>query len=117
MHHTMEVNLRTSMHVKKVLTRVRVICEKIHSPHPLGIFYGENPFDYSFSLILFEIILIISISRIIRILLKPLRQPRIISDILVSYSYIYIYIKMETYTFKLYFVCLTLLAKFIPRVV
>uniref|UniRef100_A0A2C9U316 Uncharacterized protein n=1 Tax=Manihot esculenta TaxID=3983 RepID=A0A2C9U316_MANES len=47
-----------------------------------GIFYGENPFDYSFSLILFEIILIISISRIIRILLKPLRQPRIISDIL-----------------------------------
>ncbi|KAJ9145705.1 hypothetical protein P3X46_028054 [Hevea brasiliensis] len=78
----MEAKPRASLHVEQVISPVRLICQKIHAPHPLGVFYGENPLDYSFSLVLFEIILIVLISRVVRFILKPLKQPRIVSDIL-----------------------------------
>ncbi|XP_021603896.1 cation/H(+) antiporter 24 [Manihot esculenta] len=78
----MEVESKVSLHVERVLSQVRVICRKIRSPHPLGVFYGDNPLDYSFSLVLFQIILVVLISRFVRFLLKPLKQPRIISDII-----------------------------------
>ncbi|KDP45750.1 hypothetical protein JCGZ_17357 [Jatropha curcas] len=78
----MDVKSNPSVEFDPVIPQITVICEKIHAPHPLGVFYGENPLDYSFSLVLLEIILIILISRLIRILLKPLKQPRIVSDII-----------------------------------
>ncbi|KAF2290263.1 hypothetical protein GH714_006648 [Hevea brasiliensis] len=81
-HNTMEAKPPASLHVEQVISPVRLICQKIHAPHPLGVFYGENPLDYSFSLVLFEIILIVLISRVVRFILKPLKQPRIVSDIL-----------------------------------
>ncbi|XP_049406195.1 cation/H(+) antiporter 24-like [Solanum stenotomum] len=59
-----------------------VICRGIHPPHTFGIFSGQNPLEFSFSLVLLEISTIIAISHFIRYLLKPLRQPRIISELL-----------------------------------
>ncbi|EEF46024.1 monovalent cation:proton antiporter, putative [Ricinus communis] len=78
----MEVKSDSTVEFNRIATQVVEICEKIHAPHPLGIFYGENPLEYSFSLVLFELILIIVLSRIVRLLLKPLKQPRIVSDII-----------------------------------
>lgn len=48
-----------------------------------GVFYGENPLHSSFPLLLLEVSLVILISRLVRFLLKPLKQPRVVSDVIV----------------------------------
>ncbi|XP_050216332.1 cation/H(+) antiporter 24-like [Mercurialis annua] len=68
--------------LRNIASQVIHVCQKAHVPHHLGIFYKNNPLEYSFSLILFETILVILLSRIVRFLLKPLKQPRIVSDII-----------------------------------
>ncbi|CAL5424649.1 unnamed protein product [Camellia sinensis] len=64
------------------INHAEFICRTVHESHPSGIFYGENPMDYSFTLLLAEVTLIILITRTIRFLLKPLRQPRVVSEII-----------------------------------
>jgi hypothetical protein len=82
---TMGVLLDETHTVSRVDTsQVPMICRQVHKAHPFGIFYGANPLDYSFTLVLLEIIIVLVTSRIIRLLLKPLKQPRIVSDIIVS---------------------------------
>ena len=64
-----------------------VSCRSMISKNPtFGVFYGENPFEAPFSLLLLEMSLVILISRVVRLLLKPLRQPRVVSDVIVSFS-------------------------------
>ncbi|KAK3206611.1 hypothetical protein Dsin_020657, partial [Dipteronia sinensis] len=63
-------------------TTIPTICRNIHKDHSVGIYYGENPLHYSFTLMLFEIIFVISTTRIIRFILKPLKQPRVVSEII-----------------------------------
>ncbi|XP_062085648.1 cation/H(+) antiporter 24-like [Humulus lupulus] len=60
------------------------ICQKTHqSSHPFGIFYGDNAsMTYSFPLMLLEISFVVIATRIVRFLLTPLRQPRIVSEII-----------------------------------
>lgn len=60
------------------------VCQPSHASHPRGIFYGENPLDFSFPLFLLEATLIILLVRSLHSLLRPLKQPRIVSKILVS---------------------------------
>ncbi|CAA2986590.1 cation H(+) antiporter 24-like [Olea europaea subsp. europaea] len=60
-----------------------VVCHQKHtSSHPFGVFYGQNPLEFSFPLVLLQVITFIVISRTLRFLLKPLRQPRVVSYIL-----------------------------------
>ncbi|XP_020550589.1 cation/H(+) antiporter 24 [Sesamum indicum] len=59
-----------------------VICRAIRNDHAFGIFYGQNPLKYSFPLLLLELSSIIIISRVVRFLLKPLRQPKVVSEII-----------------------------------
>nr|XP_043612070.1 cation/H(+) antiporter 15 [Erigeron canadensis] len=47
-----------------------------------GIWQGDNPLDYSLSLFLLQLILVVVTTRILVFLLKPFRQPRVISEIL-----------------------------------
>lgn len=61
-----------------------VICREKLSENLLGVFYGRNPLKSSFPLFLLELSLLIVISHIVRILLKPLGQPKIISEVIVS---------------------------------
>jgi hypothetical protein len=68
-------------------SQVPMICRKIQKAHSFGIFYGANPLDYTFTLVLLEIIFVLLTSRVIRFLLKPLKQPRIVSDIIVSFLF------------------------------
>ncbi|CAK7330405.1 unnamed protein product [Dovyalis caffra] len=58
------------------------ICRRTHPTHCLGIFYGENPLNCSFNIILFDLVLIILVTSMLRLLLKPLKQPRIVSEII-----------------------------------
>lgn len=52
--------------------------------HPYGLFYGESPLSYPFTLVLLEFSFIVFTIHVVRFLLKPFRQPRIIAEIVVS---------------------------------
>ncbi|XP_027111945.1 cation/H(+) antiporter 24-like [Coffea arabica] len=58
------------------------ICRHIRGSHSFGVFYGENPLQYSVPIMLLEVSMLMVITRILRFILKPLRQPRVVSEIL-----------------------------------
>ncbi|XP_065853465.1 cation/H(+) antiporter 20-like [Euphorbia lathyris] len=47
-----------------------------------GVWEGENPLNYAFPLLLIQIVLVLFTTRFLAFLLKPLRQPRVIAEIL-----------------------------------
>lgn len=51
-----------------------------------GIWQGDNPLDYSLPLFILQLILVIITTRSLVYILKPLRQPRVVSEILVRLS-------------------------------
>ncbi|CAK8566014.1 unnamed protein product [Lathyrus sativus] len=59
-----------------------ILCQVQPDTHPSGIFYGDNPLTHAFSLLLFHLILVSAITRIARFILKPLKQPNIVSQII-----------------------------------
>uniref|UniRef100_A0A803KS67 Cation/H+ exchanger transmembrane domain-containing protein n=1 Tax=Chenopodium quinoa TaxID=63459 RepID=A0A803KS67_CHEQI len=61
---------------------VEIICRRNHGNHAFSIFQGANPLDFSFTTLLLEMSLVLILSQTMRFLLKPLKQPKVISDIL-----------------------------------
>lgn len=51
-----------------------------------GAWQGDNPLDFAFPLLIVQIILILAVSRFLGFLFKPLRQPKVIAEIVVSLS-------------------------------
>lgn len=49
-----------------------------------GSFQGDNPLDYALPLIILQICLVVVFTRVLALLLRPLRQPRVIAEIIVS---------------------------------
>ncbi|KAF5750092.1 putative Na(+)/H(+) antiporter [Tripterygium wilfordii] len=47
-----------------------------------GVWQGDNPLDYSLPLFILQLTLVVVTTRILVFVLKPLRQPRVISEIL-----------------------------------
>ncbi|KAL6345906.1 hypothetical protein AAG906_025186 [Vitis piasezkii] len=47
-----------------------------------GIWQGDNPLDYSLPLFILQLTLVVVTTRLLVFILKPLRQPRVISEIL-----------------------------------
>ncbi|KAK7378556.1 hypothetical protein VNO80_04000 [Phaseolus coccineus] len=47
-----------------------------------GVWQGDNPLDYAFPLLTLQIILVLIVTRSLALLLKPLRQPKVIAEIL-----------------------------------
>ncbi|EPS59039.1 hypothetical protein M569_15772, partial [Genlisea aurea] len=47
-----------------------------------GVWQGDNPLDYSLPLFLLQLMLVILITRALVFAMKPLRQPRVVSEIL-----------------------------------
>jgi hypothetical protein len=52
-----------------------------------GIWQGDNPLDYSLPLFILQLTLVVVTTRALVFLLKPFRQPRVISEILVRFIY------------------------------
>ncbi|EOY24908.1 Cation/H+ exchanger 18 [Theobroma cacao] len=57
-----------------------------HCPSPMkatsnGLFQGDNPLDYALPLAILQICLVVALTRILAFLLRPLRQPRVIAEI------------------------------------
>lgn len=59
-----------------------------------GIWQGDNPLDYSLPLFILQLTMVVVLTRIIVFILKPFRQPRVISEIIVR---IYIYISRRLF--------------------
>jgi len=49
-----------------------------------GAFQGDDPLDFALPLAILQICLVLVVSRGLAYLLKPLRQPRVIAEIIVS---------------------------------
>ncbi|XP_034693888.1 cation/H(+) antiporter 20 [Vitis riparia] len=47
-----------------------------------GIWQGDNPLDFAFPLLIVQTTLILALSRFLAFLLKPLRQPKVIAEII-----------------------------------
>ncbi|PIA48166.1 hypothetical protein AQUCO_01400623v1 [Aquilegia coerulea] len=63
-------------------TEASIVC---YSPRMIlanGLWNGDNPLDYSVPLFILQLMLIVITTRIIVYILKPLRQPRVVSEIL-----------------------------------
>lgn len=61
-----------------------VICLQNRRINAFAIFHGVNPLEFSFTSLLLEMCTVLILSHILRLILKPLKQPRVISDVLVS---------------------------------
>ncbi|CAK7330407.1 unnamed protein product [Dovyalis caffra] len=59
------------------------VCRITLSSNSLGVLYGEDPLNINFNLVFLDLALIILITKMIRILLKPLKQPRVVSDVII----------------------------------
>ncbi|TQE08465.1 hypothetical protein C1H46_005940 [Malus baccata] len=46
-----------------------------------GVFQGDNPLDFALPLAILQICLVVALTRILAYLLRPLRQPRVIAEI------------------------------------
>lgn len=49
-----------------------------------GVFQGDSPLDYALPLAILQICLVLVLTRVLAYLLRPLRQPRVIAEIIVS---------------------------------
>jgi hypothetical protein len=49
-----------------------------------GAYQGENPLDFALPLAILQICLVVVVTRCLAYLLQPLRQPRVIAEIIVS---------------------------------
>ncbi|XP_077221278.1 cation/H(+) antiporter 15-like [Tasmannia lanceolata] len=58
------------------------VCFPIGPPNSNGLYLGDNPFNHFFSLCCFQVFLMTIIMRIVRILLMPLKQPEIVSQLI-----------------------------------
>lgn len=52
-----------------------------------GIWQGDNPLHFAFPLLILQSVLILVLTRFLALLLKPLRQPKVIAEIVVSVHY------------------------------
>ncbi|KAM1756632.1 hypothetical protein EV1_005970 [Malus domestica] len=71
-----------SIDLNNVYPSTIISCGKAREAGSLSLLYGENPLKSSFRLLLLEFALINVLTRIIRVLLKPLKQPRIVSEVI-----------------------------------
>jgi len=51
-----------------------------------GAWQGDNPLDFAFPLLIVQTTLILLVSRFLAFLFKPLRQPKVIAEIVVCLS-------------------------------
>ena len=65
---------------------VSVVCQHVGMINSKGLWFHDDPLEYTLPLLLVQLSLISIITRSIYIFLKPLGQPSIVSHILVSSS-------------------------------
>ncbi|XP_010246811.1 PREDICTED: cation/H(+) antiporter 19 [Nelumbo nucifera] len=61
---------------------VTTVCPAPMKATSNGSFQGEDPLDYALPLLILQICLVVVFTRVIGLILKPLRQPRVIAEII-----------------------------------
>lgn len=57
-------------------------CVKLMKTSSNGVWQGDNPTEFAFPLLIIQICLVLLVTRTLAFLLKPLRQPRVIAEII-----------------------------------
>lgn len=71
-----------------------------------GAWQGDNPLHHAFPLLIVQTTLILFVSRLLALLLKPLRQPKVIAEILVLFFLlIYACLCLKLRCFFFFFFC------------
>jgi len=65
-------------------TDASIICYAPSMITTNGVWQGDNPLDFSLPLFVLQLTLVVVVTRFFVFILKPFRQPRVISEILVS---------------------------------
>ncbi|KAL0533536.1 hypothetical protein IC582_027570 [Cucumis melo] len=65
----------------KTADGVGIAC-RVSRPSTSGVFYGSNPLEDSFSALLLDVVFVILIIHLLHLFLRPLHQPKIVSQIL-----------------------------------
>lgn len=71
---------------EEVRVGIHVVCQHVDMINSRGLWFHDDPLEYTLPLLLLQLSLISIITRSIYIFLKPLGQPSIVSHILVSSS-------------------------------
>ncbi|CAN1266469.1 Cation/H(+) antiporter 24 [Linum perenne] len=64
-----------------VVPQIPIICHKT-GPLPTGMFNADDIMHFPFKVVLLQAVVIIVLTRIVRCILKPLNQPKVVSDII-----------------------------------
>ncbi|KAK9134629.1 hypothetical protein Syun_013959 [Stephania yunnanensis] len=75
-------SLQTPYNATKLLDQNALVCYAPAMLTTTGVWQGNDPLDYTVPTFILHLALAISINRILIFLMKPLRQPRVIADIL-----------------------------------
>jgi hypothetical protein len=67
-----------------------------------GAFQHENPMDFALPLLIVQICLVVVFTRFIAFLCKPLRQPRVIAEVIVSTYFLILFLNMNFSTIRLH---------------
>lgn len=67
-------------------TNPATVCHKTPKFSTQGIWLGQNPLDYSLPLLTMQLVLVFTTIRIIYYLIKPLKQPKVVAEVLVSHD-------------------------------
>lgn len=79
---------------------VEIICRRNRGTHAFSIFQGTSPLDFSFTTLLLEMSIVLIFSQIMRFALKPLKQPKVICDIIVSLFSILFFMVIDLLSMK-----------------
>lgn len=77
--------------IEKSVSRMATTNGTVKCPSPMkatsnGAFQGDSPLDYALPLLILQICLVLLLTRVLAYLLRPLKQPRVIAEIIVSFS-------------------------------
>lgn len=67
-----------------------------------GVFQGDSPLDFALPLVILQICLVLVFTRFLAYLLRPLRQPRVVAEIIVSPIFLLIIISLIVVCFILF---------------
>lgn len=73
----------------KMASNATVKCPPLMKATSNGVFQGDNPLHFALPLLILQICLVVVLTRVLAYLLRPLRQPRVIAEIIVSFSLFY----------------------------
>lgn len=63
------------------------LCPALMKATSNGVFQHDNPLNFALPLAIIQICLVVILTRVLAFLLRPLRQPRVIAEIVVSINF------------------------------